>query len=458
MNDLYLHNTISLKRARQLKKSGASGVVVYIMNRDQRIIDNHALSFAQSLALEKKQALVVLFILDYDSNKYNNRQIPFMLQGLQQVAENLDHFDIPFHLYEGETKSTLTAFINSNEIGTVVLDFSPLKADKALIEILISHFDINIYEVDAHNIVPCWVSSDKREFAAYTIRPKIFKQLNKYSEKAVLLKKHPYNKMVGSVVDWAALLNKYRVKDFSNMFESGEEAAFHKLEQFIESKFEKYGIERNDPTKERQSDLSPYLHFGQISSRTVLERVQMVQVHESTKEQFIDELFIRKELSDNFCYYTGDYDSFDAFPQWAKESLELHRIDKRPYTYTLEQFENSDTDDELWNAAQNQMLLTGKMHGYMRMYWAKKILEWSKSPETALETAIYLNDKYELDGNDPNGYAGIAWSIGGVHDRAWFEREIYGKVRYMNANGCKRKFDTQKYINQYTNINRMNPL
>lgn len=458
MNDVYLKNSIDLKRARHLKKSDASGLVVYLMNRDQRTIDNHALSFAQSLALKEKQELVVLFILDSESKKYNNRQIPFMIQGLQQVAEDLEHFHINFQLLEGNTISILTEFLNSHKIGTVVLDFSPLKAEKAVKENLTSHFDVNIYEVDAHNIVPCWVASDKREFAAYTIRSKISKQLNIYSDKAIPVKKHPGNRKQNLHINWTALLNKYHSKEFTNMFESGEEAALNKLEQFIETKFDKYGNERNDPTKERQSDLSPYLHFGQISSGTILERVQMTQVHESTKEQFIDELIIRKELSDNYCYYAENYDSFEAFPNWAKESLDLHRIDKRPYTYTPEQFENSETDDELWNAAQNQMLLTGKMHGYMRMYWAKKILEWTNSPERAIETAIYLNDTYEIDGNDPNGYAGIAWSIGGVHDRAWFEREIYGKVRYMNYNGCKRKIDTQKYINQYTNIDRTNLL
>ena len=160
-------------------------------------------------------------------------------------------------------------------------------------------------------------------------------------------------------------------------------------------------------------------------------------------------MIIRRELSDNFCEYEKNYDYFEGFHHWAQKSLNEHRNDEREYIYTDEQFEEADTHDPLWNAAQNQMKTTGKMHGYMRMYWAKKILEWSPSPEIALQVAINLNDKYELDGRDPNGYTGIAWSIGGIHDRAWFERPVYGKIRYMNYNGCKSKFNVFKYIEMH---------
>ena len=163
----------------------------------------------------------------------------------------------------------------------------------------------------------------------------------------------------------------------------------------------------------------------------------------------MEELIVRKELADNFCEYEENYDYFEGFHPWAQKTLNEHRNDKREYLYTSEEFEDAKTHDQLWNAAQIQMKRLGKMHGYMRMYWAKKILEWSPSPETALQTAIDLNDKYELDGRDPKGYTGIAWSIGGIHDRAWFERPVYGKIRYMNFNGCKSKFDVDKYIKMY---------
>ena len=179
------------------------------------------------------------------------------------------------------------------------------------------------------------------------------------------------------------------------------------------------------------------------------QEIKSSSLSNSDKDVFLEELIVRRELSDNFCEYEPSYDYFEGFHPWAKKTLNQHREDKRDYLYTRGKFEYAETHDPLWNAAQNQMRLAGKMHGYMRMYWAKKILEWSPSPEIALQVAIDLNDKYELDGRDPNGYAGIAWSIGGVHDRAWFDRPVYGKIRYMNFNGCKSKFNVQKYIELY---------
>ena len=165
---------------------------------------------------------------------------------------------------------------------------------------------------------------------------------------------------------------------------------------------------------------------------------------------FLEQLIVRKELADNFCYFNKSYDSYDGFPSWAKKSLDSHRNDEREYLYSISELEESNIHDNLWNAAQKQMVKTGKMHTYMRMYWAKKILEWSPTPEDALQNAIDLNDKYELDGRDPNGYTGIAWSIGGVHDRPWFDRPIFGQVRYMSYGGCKNKFDINSYINTNT--------
>jgi deoxyribodipyrimidine photo-lyase len=174
--------------------------------------------------------------------------------------------------------------------------------------------------------------------------------------------------------------------------------------------------------------------------------VKKHQIKSEKKESFLEELIVRRELSDNYCFYNDKYDQFEGFHPWAQKTLNEHRGDKREYVYSLEEFEEAKTHDDLWNAAQMEMVRRGKMHGYMRMYWAKKILEWTESPESALEIAIYLNDKYELDGRDSNGYAGIAWSVGGVHDRAWNERPVFGKIRYMSYNGCKRKFDIKRYI------------
>jgi deoxyribodipyrimidine photo-lyase len=191
--------------------------------------------------------------------------------------------------------------------------------------------------------------------------------------------------------------------------------------------------------------MSPFLHYGHISSQEIALEI-IDQTNRKIYESYLEELIIRKELSDNYCYFNENYDNYNGFPAWAQKSLNEHRNDERDYIYSRHEFETAKTHDKLWNAAQLQMVNTGKMHGFMRMYWAKKILEWSESPEKAQEIAIYLNDKYELDGRDPSGYTGIAWSIGGVHDRAWFTRKVFGKIRYMNDKGCERKFDVEEYI------------
>ncbi|MFW5721799.1 MAG: deoxyribodipyrimidine photolyase, partial [Desulfohalobiaceae bacterium] len=188
------------------------------------------------------------------------------------------------------------------------------------------------------------------------------------------------------------------------------------------------------------------LHFGQIAAQRVAQEVLSFKTRTAYKEAFLEELIVRRELSDNFCFYNPAHDSVDGFPEWAGKTLDAHRKDPREHVYSLEEFEQARTHDPLWNAAQMEMVTRGKMHGYMRMYWAKKILEWTASPEEAMDVAITLNDRWELDGRDSNGYTGIAWSIGGVHDRAWPERPVFGKIRFMNDRGCRRKFDVDAYI------------
>jgi deoxyribodipyrimidine photo-lyase len=165
-----------------------------------------------------------------------------------------------------------------------------------------------------------------------------------------------------------------------------------------------------------------------------------------TQDDYLEELITRRELSDNFCHYCGDYDNPDCFPDWARKTLEAHRGDPRPHLYQDRELQDGETHDKLWNAAQRELVVRGTMPGYLRMYWAKKLLEWSETPEQAMTRAVYYNDRYQLDGRDTNGYAGIAWSIGGVHDRAWGERPIFGKIRYMSYRGCRSKFDVDGYV------------
>jgi deoxyribodipyrimidine photo-lyase len=232
--------------------------------------------------------------------------------------------------------------------------------------------------------------------------------------------------------------------------EPDEKQALLTAKKFIGQRLCRYGQDSNNPCKEGQSGLSPYLHFGQLSAQRLALLVSQAQLGSEEKEHFLEELIVRRELSDNFCLYEPAYDSVDGFPQWAQKTLGEHRSDTREYIYTFADFEAGNTHEALWNACQLDLVQSGKLHGFLRMYWAKKILEWTPDPETALAYAITLNDCYSLDGRDPNGYTGIAWAIGGVHDRAWRERPVFGKIRYMNLAGCRRKFDVDAYIASVT--------
>lgn len=444
------------KRTRILQSgSESNGPVVYWMSRDQRVHDNWALLFAQQLAMEKKKSLAVIFNLVPDFLESTIRQYGFMLKGLQEVETEFIRYNIPFFLLNGKPEIEIPKFIKNQNASVLVSDFDPLRIKRIWKGDVAKKIEIPFYEVDAHNIVPCLVASNKTEFAAYTIRPKIHKLLPEYLDEFSSVKKmKKIDSLSSDKIDWkgvaASLKINRQVKEVDWII-PGESAATNSLKDFLENKFEQYAEDRNDPNKNALSNLSPYLHFGQISAQRIALTVEQFYQKNPSAKTFLEELIVRRELSDNFCYFNSKYDSFDGFHNWAKETLNQHSKDKREYIYSLEEFEQAKTHEDLWNAAQIELLVTGKMHGYMRMYWAKKILEWSKSPEEALKIAIYLNDKYELDGRDSNGYTGCAWSIGGVHDRAWAERPVFGKIRFMNRNGATRKFDVSTYIkrNQY---------
>jgi deoxyribodipyrimidine photo-lyase len=445
---------VNTKRIRKLTENPEEkGTILYWMSRDQRINDNWALLYAQEQALKKKVPVIVFFCLLKDFKEAPFRSYKFMLEGLKQIEENLNSLNIPFFLEKGTPEKCIPKFIHENNAGMLITDFSPLRMKRSWNENIKKQISIPFHVIDAHNIIPVWEASDKKEYAAYTLRSKIEDKLEEYLVEFPKLKSHKHVwEQESPTIEWENTFKDLKSLDDSLPeinFESGEKAAEGRLDEFLNNRFEKYNDLRNDPTKDGTSNLSPYLHFGQIASQRVVLEAQKVKKIAELKNSFYDEIIVRKELSDNFCFYETNYDKFDGFPSWAKETLNEHRDDSREYLYTEEELENAETHDDAWNAAQLEMIETGKMHGYMRMYWGKKILEWTESPEKAFEIAIYLNDKYELDGRDPNAYAGIAWSIGGIHDRAWKERKIYGKVRYMSYNGLKRKFDLEKYINKY---------
>ena len=425
------------------------GPVLYWMSRDQRLQDNWALLFAQELALERKKPLAVLFCLVPQFLNATMRQYDFMLQGLHELEKGLMNANIPFILKTGEPEKEIPRFVAEHEIGVLVADFDPLRVKKGWKHVVADKLKITFYEVDAHNIIPCWFASPKQEIGARTLRPKISRLLPEFLQPFPRLQKHPFPwEKRPATVDWEAATRTVRPGTVPPVewVKPGEKQAALRLRLFIEKKLALYGEGRNDPTRDCVSHLSPYLHFGQISAQRVALEVSKAPVLATSKDAFLEELIVRRELADNFCYYNERYDSVEGFPGWAQKTLRGHVKDPRAYLYTRQQFEHAQTHDELWNAAQLEMVRRGRMHGYMRMYWGKKIIEWSSHPEEALEIAIYLNDRYELDGRDPNGYTGIAWSIGGVHDRPWRERPIFGMIRYMSYNGCKSKFNVKAYI------------
>lgn len=456
------------KRRVRILRDGevGAGPVVYIMGRDFRAGDNWALLYAQEQALKNRVPLCVLVHMGQNQLKTTARQHDFFIRGLQETATELERHHIPFFITFGDWKKEVKDFVNVHEIGLIVTDFSPLHELRYWWDDVSHGVKVPIHEVDAHNIIPCWLASSKQEFAAYTFRPKVKRLYPEFSGNIPKLKSHPFAWGVSKTACWPRGVDQHgcalidwdgvaKMRSFEaevepvNTFTPGEIAAHKVLESFIKSRLKEYALKRNNPLEKQLSDLSPYIRFGQISCQRIAYEVSKVRRDYKSKDAFLEELVVRKELSENFCFYNDDYDNFAGLPDWAKQSLKKHTKDKRDYIYKTEQFEQAKTHNELWNAAQLELRKTGKMHSYMRMYWAKKILEWTNNPDEAIAIALMLNDRYELDGRCPNGYVGVLWSIGGLHDRAWGERPVFGKVRYMNETGCKRKFDVKGYIKQF---------
>ncbi len=446
------------KRSRRLNdKEYHSGPVIYWMSRDQRINNNWALIFTKTLAEELKTSFRIIFNLRKNFLYANKSHYEFMLKGLQLVNQASKALNISFSIITGDPVESIPAVVKKNNAGGLVTDFSPLRQSRKTKTLLADKLNIPFWEVDAHNIIPCWLASNKKEYAAWTFRKKVNKLLPTFlTNFPKITRQKDYSVSKTERNQYKSLRNYINPTDKKlNIltFDPGTKAAEETLSDFINNRLKKYDKERNDPNKNFQSNLSPYLHFGHISSQRVASDIKAIEnIRESAREEFLEEVIVRKELSDNFCFYEKEYDSVAGFPDWAQKTLNDHLKDERKYTYTTEQLENAETHDKLWNACQIEMTKTGKMHGYMRMYWAKKILEWQVNPQTALDTANMLNNKYELDGRDPNGYTGTAWAIGGVHDRPWPERKIFGKIRYMNKSGAKRKFAVQRYIEKISNL------
>ncbi|MDW7671366.1 MAG: deoxyribodipyrimidine photo-lyase [Bacillota bacterium] len=442
-----MNNRVRILSEGVSSKKSPPGPVVFWMNRDQRAEDHWGLLYARQQARQLNAHLVVIFFLVPEYLQASQDHYQFMIEGLQETAATLEEKGIPFHLIRESPVIRLPQLINEWQVPLLVTDFNPLTIKKKWEQVVLTTTICAFHQVDSHNIVPCWEASSKLEYAAYTFRPKIHRKLTQYMTDYPELESQSTSQTWQSSHSWMMGQNDGNI---SNCLypASGPRAAKEKLQFFLNEKLHRYGNERNDPFKNAVSGLSPYLHFGQVSAQRIAVEVMKESVPSKHRDDFLEELIVRRELSDNFCFYQPEYDKTAAFHPWAQRTLADHQQDQRDYLYTRSELEGAQTHDILWNAALQQMKLTGSLHGYLRMYWAKKILEWTPDAATALADAIYLNDKYFLDGRDPNGYAGIAWSIGGVHDRAWAERKVFGKIRYMNEKGCRRKFNVDVYIQQ----------
>ena len=432
--------------------------VLYWMQREQRVEDSWPLLWAREVAEARGLSLLVVFCMVPKFLDATERQFGYMIRGMQEVEQGLRHHGIPFTVLLGYAHEVLPEFVEKNHVGLVVNDFNPLRCHREWVTKTAAELakkGVEVYRVDGHNTVPMWMASDKLETGARTIRGKIHRLLPTF------LRDYPpfsppstqSSVRLPDPVDWKAVdesLEIDRSVGQVDWIQPGEKAAREQLKAFLEQRLKRFNNKRNDPTQYVLSNMSCYLHYGMISAaRIVLEANAYKAKYGDAVASFVEEIVVRRELSDNFVWHEPHYDNFKAAKEWARQSLSAHMADKREFLYTLGEFECCVTHDDLWNAAQLQLNLEGKMHGFLRMYWCKKILEWTVSPEQAMEFAIFLNDRYELDGRDPNGYVGIAWSILGIHDQGWAERPVFGKVRYMNYKGCKRKFDVDAFVRRY---------
>ena len=433
--------------------------VLYWMQAAQRTSWNHALEFAVRQANERKKPVVAAFGLTADYPEANLRHYHFMLEGLQDNRAALAQRGIQLVIQKGPPEQTITKLSKNADL--VVVDEGYTHIQRLWRKRVFRQIDCPLYEVTTNLIVPVEQASEKENYSAGTLRPRIHRQLDKYLVPLRHIKPKisslglPFKSL--HLADISKVLKKLDLDtsvQTSPFFTGGETQAQKRLRIFLKNKLDQYDTKRNDPTEDCQSNLSPYLHFGQISTLQVA--LEAKKSDPPCKNAFLEELIVRRELSHNFVYYNPRYDQYAALPPWVLRTLQFHAKDKRKYIYTLRQFEQAQTHDPYWNAAQMEMVITGKMHGYMRMYWGKKILEWARNPKEAFRIALHLNNKYELDGRDPNGYAGVAWCFG-KHDRPWQERPIFGKVRYLNSAGLKRKFNPDLYVRKIQSLATSNP-
>ena len=434
--------------------------VLYWMQQSQRATYNHALEYAVRQANDLDLMLLVVFGLTDDYPDANLRHYTFMLEGLKETRATLAARGIKMVLRRGHPPDV--ALKLGQQAAMIVCDRGYLRHQRAWRHQVAKHADCPVVQVESDVVVPVEVVSNKAEYAARTIRPRIHRHLAAYlaglRHSSV---KHASVDLKIKELDLDNLeqilkgLNIDRsVSPVSALFKGGTSQAVKRFDGFIRHRLEYYDQHSNQPQTDDISHMSPFLHFGQISPLYLALKINRApDSPNDAKDAYIEQLIVRRELSVNFAYYTSSYDTYECIPDWARRTLTAHENDRRDYIYSRRQLENAETHDEYWNASMQEMKHTGFMHNYMRMYWGKKILEWSQTPQTAYRTTLELNNKYFLDGRDPNSYVGVGW-IYGVHDRAWTERPIFGKTRYMAASGLERKCDIAAYVQKVEKLTR----
>jgi len=444
------------ERARQLNSAPVrpgGEYVLYWCQMNRRADANQALDFAVDLANQLRLPVLFYEGLTYDYPYASERFHRFILEGVPETARRLAALGIgyTFYLRRRPSDPNDVLYRLAARAAAVITDDYPTFIAARHNASVAPKLDIAFYAVDASCIVPmaCFT---KREYAAYTIRPKIQKLLPRYLwplPPVKVARRFPprvseFHTPVTNA-NSAALVAACQIDRTvppSVSISGGRRAAQTQLAHFLKHGLARYAAESNEPSAHATSGLSPYLHFGQISS---LE----VALAAKASAAFLEQLIVRRELAFNFARFAPCLDSLEVLPDWARETMLRHRRDRRHPVYTPEQFEHAATHDALWNATQEELRARGAIHGYYRMYWGKKIIEWSPTYDDALRTMIYLHDRYALDGRDPNTYTNILWCFG-LHDRPWPERPVFGTMRSMTLEGMRRKTDVDAYIAEVT--------
>ena len=432
--------------------------VLYWMQMFKRTSHNHALIWAIRKANELNLPLVVYEGLKYYYPWASDRLHTFILEGVEERRREFERLGVRYIFYlqkdENLPKNTVAAL--AKDAALIVTDDFPCFIIPGHNRRIAERAEIAVHAVDSNGIIPM-SKFDKEEYAAYTIRPKIKKLLPSYlkpiAEETVEIDSTclEINASFETIVtddDIPSLIAECDIDHLvkpSPVYHGGTANGRTRLKKFVGEILPDYENARNKPDRDGSSRLSAYLHFGFLSPLEVALAVQESDAPQESKDAYLEELIVRRELSYNMTRHNANYDSLAALPAWVHKTMREHAGDERQFTYTLEELEAGETHDELWNACQREMVATGEMHNYVRMLWGKNVIAWSPSYEVAFETLVHLNNKYCLDGRNPNSYAGILWCFG-KHDRPWMERPVFGQIRYMTSGSTGKKFDSRRYI------------